>query len=111
MLTTKRRALIGWLPPAAPARQDLETVPLKLTARVVARRIRDFLDGRWTRSQLQDWAVGQFVRQDFSHWFEPCQSKVLRDAIAALIPMDQALDAARERVTLEALADGLESEP
>lgn len=112
MLTTKRRLVLGWLRPASrpqPPSQN-ETVPLQLTARLTARRIRDFLDGRWTRGRLAEWAAAQFVRQDFSHWFEPRQSKVLREAIAALIPVDQALDEARERVLLEALADRLEEE-
>lgn len=112
MLTTKRRILQTWLHPSpAPARSEQETVPLSLTARLIARRIRDFLDGRWSRAQLADWAVGQFVRQDFSHWFEPRQSKVLREAIAALIPVDQACEPARERLLLERLAERLESEP
>ena len=100
-----------WLNPSVPARQDLETVPLTLTARVIARRIRNYLDGRCSRSQLADWAVGQFVRQDFSHWFEPRQARLLRESIGALIPVDQAVDVARERVLLETLADKLEAEP
>lgn len=116
MLTTKRRKLMNWLgfsPRRAPLNEDhpLETVPVKLTARVVARRIRYFLDGGCSRSQLSDWAVSQFVKQDFSHWFEPPQQRVLREAISALIPVDEAIDAAKDRLILERLADSLDAEP
>jgi hypothetical protein len=85
------------------------TRPLpRLTAAVVASRILDYLAGRGTRAELSEWAMSQFVKQDFSQWFDPAQARQLMEAIATLIPIEEA-DTARERESLERLAHRLET--
>lgn len=88
---------------------DATTRPLpRLTAPDVAGRILAYLDGRGTRAELSEWALAQFVKQDFSQWFEPAQARVLMEAIAMLIPVEEA-DTARERESLEKLAHRLKT--
>jgi hypothetical protein len=85
------------------------TRPLpRLTAAEVAARIRACLAGQTTRAQLSEWAMAQFVKQDFSQWFDPAQARLLMESIATLIPVEEA-DAARERESLERLAHRLDT--
>jgi hypothetical protein len=110
MLTQPRRMIKRWLTgqqTPRPAPQQHETVPLQLTARVVARRIRFHLEGRTSRQELSDWAVSQLVKQDFEHWFDARQAYILREAVARLADRDPAAD---ETAALSRLAAALEQE-
>ena len=88
---------------------DHRTRPLpRLSAPDVAGRIHAYLEGRGTRTELSEWAMAQFVKQDFSQWFEPAQARLLMESIALLIPVEEAASA-RERESLVKLAHRLET--
>src|SRR4051794_35233288 len=92
---------------ALPFQQRTRPLP-RLTTEEVARRIRAYLAGELTRTQLSEWALAQFVKQDFSQWFDPAQAKTLMEAIAMLIPVEQT-DTSSERDALELWARRLDS--